>query len=161
MKRKITILCLILVVAMLSSCSSCSSCKDNESDFPKPSDEVKVGMKYKDAIETIENKEGFFQLGSYLFYVDENGNNTVVELDGKSIEVKSVKAFYQVKPDKKAFSEITEGMDVYKVVEKVGIPFRSVTSGLRTSDFKATGGSVFRINWNENMTVIEVYEVED
>lgn len=162
MKRKIILLCVILVLSMLfASCSSCSSCNGKENDFPEPSDEVKVGMKYNDARKTVENKDGFFQLGGYLFYVDENGNNTVIELDENFQEVKSVKAFYTVKSNKKAFSEITEGMEVCEVVEKVGIPFRSVTSGLRTSDFKATDGSVFRINWNENMTVIEVYEVED
>lgn len=167
MKRKITLLCMILVLSMLlASCSSCASCRSEDGEFPEPSNEVRVGMKYNDVKETIKNKEAFFQLVGYLFYVDKNGNNVVVELDGKSKEIKNVKAFYQVKPDEKAFSEITEGMNIYEVVEKVGIPFRSVTFGALTSDFKAEDGSVFRIYWYESlndntMTVTSVIEVED
>lgn len=166
MKRKITMLCLILVAAMLASCSSCASCRSEDGEFPEPSNEVRVGMKHNDVRETIKDQEAFFQLGSYLFYVGKNGNNVVVELDGKHKEIKNVKAFYPVNSNKKAFSEITEGMDIYEVVEMVGIPFRETTSGFRTSDFKAEDGSVFRIYWYESlndntMTVTSVIEVED
>lgn len=146
MKRKTILLCLLLVVTLFVSCAS--------------KREIKIGMSY-DELDRINSENLYFNYRGYVFYVDSNGDNAVAEF-GKSNSIETIKSFPKVKPSRKDFLEISNGMTVYEVVERVGIPFRTATFGVSSLDFKARDGSIFRVCWSGlDMTVIDVYEVEN
>ena len=50
-------------------------------------------------------------------------------------------------------------MTVYEVVRAVGLPLGSRTFGLSTLDFACSDGSEYRVQWNEDMTVLAVAPV--
>ena len=135
---KIRISILILVCALLL-------CSCGRTAY----DEVSVGMTY-DEFESFMDGKDVFAYGRYAFWRDENGDEFVVEFSGKEFKVNRMRSFSRqgVKPTSEDFENIIAGMGIFEVVERVGIPFRSVTSGFTTFDFLADDGTVYRINFD-------------
>ena len=122
-----------------------------------------VGMEKED-FEIFVEKYDVFRYMKWMFWKDENGNHCIAELssDYKTINKAHFFLNTQIIPTKENFESITYGMDMFDVVEKVGIPFRSVTSGLATLDFLADDGTVYRVNISsKDRTVIEVVVAEN
>lgn len=143
----IVILFLFCSIGMLSSCVSSNG--DNN---------IAIGMTY-DEVLSLQSDMKYLIHRNYMFYVDSDGKNIVVEFGNETYLVEKIEDFQTVAAEQDSFSSITEGMTVFDVVEKVGLPLRCTTSGLSTLDFQSMDGSMFRILWDENMKVIEVTKV--
>ena len=58
------------------------------------------------------------------------------------------------------FDRIVPGMSVYEVVELIGMPIGSSTSGMRSLDFSSNDSSIYRVLWDDEMKVVECYKVK-
>ena len=114
-----------------------------------------------------KNYENGFKYLGYIFYTDENGRSAIAQIDYENNIVKN-QSYNKVKVNEQSFKKVKNGMNPFDVVKLVGIPFRSVTSGLITLDFKCDDGTVYRIGWsqvhnsenqNAKFTDLEVNEV--
>ena len=149
MKTKLftTIASLLLGITFLfTSCSARISIEDI--------DKYK-GASYEELSELFFGNE-HFEHGEFVFIKDRRGTNVVAELKIGSNEVVDIRAYPPVSPSHEDFEKITDGMSVFDVVERVGIPFGSFTSGVDSLSFKASDGSVYMVVWDMNMKVSEV-----
>ena len=101
---------------------------------------------------------------NYEFYKNADGKSVVVKLDSDHKEAVETKCFDSVTPTEETFAKIEKGMSVYEVVELVGLPARSVTFGICSTDFDSEDG-VWRVQWSttpgqEVMTVVSVTAVQ-
>ena len=132
------IMCIMLAVAFCS----CEKTKY---------DEVTIGMTY-DEFESFLKGKDVFTSDCYAFWRDENGNEFAVEFWGNNVKVNRIASFSRqgAKPTSEDFESIVSGMGMLEVVERVGIPFRSVESGFATFDFLADDGTVYRISFRSS-----------
>ena len=108
----------------------------------------------------IEFPENAFMYERFGFYYDENDSCIVIERCWDHFEPINSKSYHIDEVTSEDFERIEPGMTVYQVVELVGIPFRSGTSGISTTDFQTADEKIFRIHWDKNMNVFEdAYEV--
>ena len=125
MKKISVYLSLIFSIFSLSSCNILNyQVGDN------------IGELYRD----YHNKESFFSCYGYMFFEHKNKNIVVFadKLDGLIEEIK----IYDIPHvEDKDFEKIDEGMSVFDVVEIVGIPYDSVTSGIISMVFKTSKGN--------------------
>lgn len=154
---------LIACVLIIPCISVLFSCKHSDSN----NDSV-----YTNNVKSVSDiKNGFEYLG-YIFYTDENGRNAIAQIDYENNIVKN-QSYNKLKVNENSFNKVKKGMNPFDVVKLVGIPFRSVTSGLITLDFKCDDGTVYRVGWSQvhssenqnakfaDLKVIEVYKVTD
>ena len=124
---------------------------------------VSIGMTHDEFYSFMEGKD-VFSYGNYAFWSDENGNDFVAEFSSKELKIIRIEHFSRQdkKPTSDDFKKITAEMDMFNVVEIVGNPFRTVTSGLATLDFLSNDETVYRIDFDASngYKVIEVYIVE-
>lgn len=80
---------------------------------------------------------------------------TVLNYDG---QIEEETKFSPVEPTREAFTGISEGMTVEDVVERVGLPTRTGTSGMISLDFDCIDGTTFRIYFFTDMKVMEVVD---
>ena len=85
-------------------------------------------------------EEDVFNYGGYGFFKDQAGNSVVVEYryssDGKNRIVGGGKYYLAAPlPSVSDFERVKEGMDIFEVVELVGLPVRSSTFGMTSLDF--------------------------
>jgi len=143
--KKISLIVIIMAcLVMLSSCGNKSK-------------KIYVGMPYEDYLKLMK-KESVLELCSYVFIKDGN-NNVVVKFDADSEKVETIRFFTKKSVSSEDFSTITSGMNMFEVVEKVGLPFRSITFGLTTLDFLAEHNNIYRIEFNEEMIVQSVNKI--
>jgi hypothetical protein len=151
---KIRISIFILVFALLLC-----SCGTNEVKY----DKVSIGMTYEEFHSFMDGKD-VFSYGHYAFWTDENGNEIVVRFSNPELKIDRIEHFPRqgAKPTSEDFEKISVGMDMFDVVERVGKPFRSVTSGLMTLDFLAEDETVYRVSFDTTdiYKVIEWYVVK-
>jgi len=117
-----------------------------------------VGMTYEE-FQSLHADVDFQKYRGYIFYVDADQNNIVVKLDADGQTIEKFEIFPAIQPNAEAFFAIRKGMNVFEVVEAVGVPFQSVTHGISSSDFKGTDGTIFRVQWDQNMQVIDMGQV--
>ena len=145
MKIKFSVFVLVCLL-LLSSCS-----KTNEAYVGMSMDEFNSFMEGNDV----------FLYGPYAFWHDERENYFAAEFSNESFEISRIESFSNRdgKPTKRDFENIIEGMDIFQVVEILGNPLGSTTSGLSTLDFEADDGMVYRIHLDATAgyKVIEVY----
>jgi hypothetical protein len=105
-----------------------------------------------DEFESFLKGKDVFTSDCYAFWRDENGNEFAVEFWGNNVKVNRIASFSRqgVKPTSEDFESIVSGMGMLEVVERVGIPFRSVASGFATFDFLADDGTVYRISFRSS-----------
>ena len=139
MKKMIAFL-LAAVLLLLPACSNPGKVESGK---------VHVGMSYADFKEAIDGKECFQYVG-YAFYETENGMIEAAHFDGAYTEVKEVKSFDKAKTNRstKSFESIREGMTIWEVIEKVGLPYGTETFGMISLAFKANNGDCYSIYWN-------------
>ena len=145
MKRKILLL-FILTALLLTGCSKKS--KDindviaDAETFPKCDGEH---------IEVDIPEEGVFSYYYFSYYKDESGNNVVVQKcteHNKFIKKQSYADPQYVKED---FYKLEAEMDIYQIVEMVGIPCRSTTFGVSSTDFLMDDGNYVQVVWDDAM----------
>ena len=146
------LLCLLLSVLILSSCAESNVPKD------KVNSQFKTGMTRDDVLSL---DAACFCYREYIFCKSDGENNVVCKVNSDTSLVEEVMEFPPAEPKKEAFSAICEGMTVTDVVKTVGLPFRTATFGLSTLDFQADDGTVYRIQWDEDMKVIDMTEIPD
>ena len=162
--RKLWILVLITVLS-LSACTLKKSPESGQSGadtVPEEpgADAIRLGMTYDD-IAWTDGDPRFQQYFNYLFCETSDGKNMVAEFGRESQIIEKIEVFPAVQPESEAFSAIQEGMNLFDVVEKVGIPTDSVTFGLATLNFDSADGSVFCITFDySQMSVIDVCQVD-
>ena len=162
--RKLWILVLITVLS-LSACTlkkSPESGRSGADTVPEGpgADAIRLGMTYDD-IAWTDGDPRFQQYFNYLFCETSDGKNMVAEFGRESQIIEKIEVFPAVQPESEAFSAIQEGMNLFDVVEKVGIPTDSVTFGLATLNFESADGSVFCITFDySQMSVIDVCQVD-
>lgn len=115
--------------------------------------------------EQLTETEEVFTFLNYAFYEKSNEVAVVAKLDHDKKEVVEIKEFDTVTSTAEAFSKIERGMSVYEVVELVGLPTRSVTFGIASTDFETEDG-VWRVQWDtdpskEIITVISVATLKE
>lgn len=163
------IVALLLLVA-LSSLVGCSNARTHCGITPitderatdgateETFDRLEIGMSYAD-VERLEIEH--LVAGYYAFTKNATGNAVVGRFDPDTLTIAEIDEFPAVSGDADAFASITPGMTVSDVVRAVGLPLGSRTFGLNTLDFACSDGSAYRVQWNEDMTVLAVAPVPD
>lgn len=143
---------LLITVFILSSCAGSDVSEDTgDSQF-------QIGMTRDDVLSADAE---CFQYLAYLFCKNNEGNNVVCKLNNDRQLIEKIWEFPSVEPTREAFSAICKGMTVTDVVKTVGLPFRTATFGLSTLDFQCDDGTVYRIQWDKDMKVIDMVEFSD
>ena len=149
--RKISICFGLVVLLMLSSCSLGS--KDIFS-------QIRVGMTYNEFRELNESEKSFYYM-NYAFIEEKSDQSIVVEFssDMQGV-VKKEQYDFSSNYFVQDFDRIVPGMSVYEVVELIGMPIGSSTSGMRSLDFSSNDSSIYRVLWDDEMKVVECYKVK-
>lgn len=110
---------------------------------------VHTGMSRTDYSATIPDEARFDYL-NFSFYKNLFGDPVVVRFNSDADVIADIQVYPKLRTNTsmKAFSELEKGMSIYDVVSKVGVPYRSSTSGVISMDFIANDGTVFCIYWN-------------
>lgn len=172
---------IIISLALIFTC--CCACNKqpgegknpittNDNDVTTSSSEVNdktssiyVGMTYDEFVEK-HSDTSYQQYSRYIFFVNSNGENVVIKFSGDGKRIEKFEKYTAVSPKSDDFYSLKKEMTIFEVVKKVGAPFRSVTSGLFTLDFKSSTGEIYRINWSDNnkentIKLIEVSQIDD
>lgn len=126
--RKI-LLCIVIVFALLTACNT--NYQYSAEDF--------IG-KDRDYLNSLVPEDQRFDYQEYSFFEDSKGNPCVVVYGRR--EISDFYTFPKKKVDtsKATFEKIQKGMTIYEVVELVGIPHRTATSGFSTMVFQGDDG---------------------
>ena len=145
MKKIISITC-ILISALLCCACGCAG-------------EIEVNDSYGLAKQKAE-KYGGFEYGRFIFYKKFN-KNFVIQIDEYAMKVEEIYEFKDTSISDTDIDSIKEGMSVVEVVKLCGNPVGSLTSGMRTLDFKTREKNTLRIYFDSNMNVVDVYLIND
>ena len=160
MKRTIAfILLLVLALAVCSCGPALDAAQEATTDATQAGfDALAVGMSYSDVerLSTEHLVEGY-----YVFTKNAAGDAVIGQFDPDTLKIAKITEYPAVTGDAEAFASITPGMTVYEVVRTVGLPLGSRTFGLNTLDFLCSDGSEYRVQWNEDMTVLAVAPVSN
>ena len=124
-------------------------------------DGIEVGMSGKDVRSLLDGKIDYFSYNGCLFYKNDDNKDVVIQFARDTDTVYRIEAYEHTEPERELFATISEDMFVFDVVEIVGLPQRSTTSGMTSTDFLLENGDVFRIYWTKNMKVMSVIEIID
>ena len=149
--KKVVLLLLLISILSLTVCSC------NKSS-PVMIKQIEVGMTYDD-IEYLTFEH--LIASGFVFYKNESGDSVVGQFDLQTHRIAAVNVFPVVTPDTKAFASISVGMSVPDVVRIVGLPIDARTFGIDSMDFVCSDGGEYRIVWNNDMTVLEVYPISN
>lgn len=140
-----------LVIGIL--CSSLFSCDITETRCKEPPvgltcalpSEIEIGMEWLDLRVIVKDFPGFFVYYSFLFFTYD-GMNVIVEdkdVNGR-LFVGNIVCYPSISAHNGVFAniEVYED-DIYSVVEKVGLPFASYTSGAETMMFRSSNGNEY------------------
>lgn len=148
---------LTFVVSMLLTVGVLGSCYLLEEDI---SERISVGMDNQAFLEIAEEQREYYQMGPYCFFKN-CGKDYVVVIDYTAGTVQEIRSYPSVTPTNKNFEELQVGDDIFAVVDKVGVPEGSYTSGAISLTYKLRNGDVYTIYFNSSseMTVMDiVYE---
>ena len=174
MKRLLAIFCLISCLVLYCSCDYSNKGDPTSSTTYNgittsvttgiEGSSAYVGMTYDEFVEKHIDIS-YEQYWQYVFFVNSDGNSAVIKFSGDGKKIEKIASYAAVSPKAEDFSSLQTDMTIFDVVEKVGLPFRSVTSGLQTLDFKASNDEMFRINWKNNIEdnsirVVEVCKID-
>ncbi len=121
--------------------------------------ELKAGMSLDD-VKNILKDQQIFCFTDYIFFCDREGRDVVIVMaDGRTVQ--EIKIMDHIIPTHEAFESLKFGMTLIEVIEKVGLPFQSTTSGFLTCDFISEDGTLYTANWgfdseSKNCILIEV-----
>ena len=145
MKQKILLL-VVLVALILTGCS-----KGNESE----NENVSISPFFETAqecngehIEVDIPEEDAFYYDWIYFYKDAEGNSVVVETCSEHHEVMKIQSYPDPYFTKEDFDKLEDGMNVYEVVELVGVPTDSFTSGMSSTVFPIENGDSLLVYWS-------------
>lgn len=117
----------------------------------------------KMSIEELNNfcsQYNYFILCGYYFINYNDDVNIVVKIDKTNYrEVEEVNIFYKVQYSNDVISKIQIGMSIEEVVEMVGNPIGTFTSGILSVDFKIDKDIIIRTQVSEEFKVISVKEI--
>ena len=156
--KKVAIIVLLLAFALTAcSCGTRILCGGPPLAGPQASfDALAIGMTWSD-VERLETEH--LVAWYYVFTENAAGDSVIGRFDPETEKIATIDEFPAVKGDADAFASLTPGMTVYEVVRAVGLPLGSRTFGLRSLDFACSDGDEYRVTWNDDMTVIEVFPV--
>ena len=172
MKKVLLAICLVFVMLLSVSCDS----KDDDGNLEKIMEEnslpvntsetisvdgIEVGMSGKDVRSLLDGKIDYFSYNGCLFYKNDDNKDVVIQFTRDMDTVYRIEAYEHTEPERELFATISEDMYVFDVVEIVGLPQRSTTSGMTSTDFLLENGDVFRIQWTNNMRVLSVTEITE
>ena len=91
------------------------------------------------------DQENIFQYGPYCFFKNSDGNAVVIKYYDHDLKIIERAERYPAThlPSVSDFEQVKEGMDMFEVVELVGLPARSVTFGLVSLDFLTASQDIF------------------
>lgn len=152
---------LLMTAIILLSCISCKADDKMHLEYKKTnidSSSITAETTYEECVELFGEKDvrRFFDCA---FFVDKNGKNTVVQFsleDAKNQKVKRIEVFDKKKMSSEDISGVPLEIDIFEVVEKIGLPIGSNTSGLKTLDFESSDGKIIRVQFDMNMKVTHV-----
>ena len=143
-----SILSMVLAVGFLGSCYLF------EEDI---SEKISVGMNNDAFFEIAEDQREYYQMGPYCFFKN-FGKDYVVLIDFEQGTVQEIHSFPSVTPTNRDFEKLEIGDDIFTVVDKVGVPEGSYTSGTISLTYKLSNNDVYTIYFNSSndMTVSEI-----
>lgn len=113
-------------------------------------EQINVPTELEDFRELLEGvpEEDVLNYKGYGFFKDEAGNSVVIEYqyssDGKTRIVAGGKYYFTVPlPSVSDFEKVKEGMNIFEVVELVGLPVRSTTFGMTSLDFLTASEDIY------------------
>ena len=172
--KKVIALVLLLLAFTLAACAEkegpatsateptaeSTTAKSTEAVIPP----LTVGMTYDEVSRLPIPHVDAFHL---VFCRDGAGNSVVGEYDADSGTISSVRTFPAVTADSAAFASIALGMDIFDVVERVGVPFGMIIAEVELVDpsigdppddpafllFACTDGTEYQIELGSNRRV--------
>lgn len=116
-----------------------SSCSLN-SELP-----IKIGDKLDGDMRILQDEVKYrFDYIDYMFF-EYKKQNYVIHYDPLTSIVINLQSYPIKKVAENDFKKIDVGMSIYEVVELVGLPFDSKTSGLLSMNFKITDSQDYRV----------------
>ena len=119
----------------------------NEQEETITPESIKIGTEDFFSLGRILEKtdRSFFTWSYYAFWIDSDGNNVIAVMEpGESVS--AIHRYRAVTTNAESFSEITEGMSIYEVVERVGIPYYTPPyNAERPMDFRSSDGIEYRM----------------
>lgn len=146
MKRVVITLILTIVCCFLFS-----ACK-----FDFDSSKIKVGMTHDEVNSLVPDEHNKFSYMNYSFFSDSDDNWIVVQYDSENKNVTQVETFKKREVTDADFQKIKEGMTPFEVVENIGLPYGSFTSGMLTLAFKTDDGNEYWVYFIPEGTVSSV-----
>lgn len=143
---------LLILALYLTSCNIVRNPSETESGT-NSDHAVMEGMTVAD-IDSLQID--YFRYSSYLF-LSYDGYNIVARIsshDQSTLE--EVYTYAVVSSTDSDFEKIKPGMTFFQVVEAVGLPEGSLTSGMKSLYFKTIDGNTYNIYFNDDNTVNEV-----
>ncbi len=162
MKKFISLFCILLLIISLASCNEGDIQKESKQTEAQSLKDIKIeiGMTEKQVRELLKDRENI-GYERFIFFKNSNEENKVVEFDMESLCVKNVQSCPKQTVTKEKFFTIKEGMTPFEVVQMIGLPVGSTTSGMRSLDFDNNDGFRGRVYWNTDMTVQSVKELTE
>ena len=172
MKKVLLAICLVFVMLLSVSCDS----KDDDGNLEKIMEEnslpvntsetisvdgIEVGMSGKDVRSLLDGKIDYFSCYGCFFYKNDDNKDVLIQFTRDTDTVYRIESYEHTEPERELFATISEDMYVFDVVEIVGLPQRSTTSGMTSTDFLLENGDFFRIYWTKNMKVMWVSEITE
>ena len=140
---KIKTYILVSLPLLLMSCSSLSKQAELEQSFA-------IGTSKSDVVSRHQSNDSFFQYINYAF-LTVDGYDVTIHFASENDSVDKVQVTAYSVPSEKGFSDVQEGMELFSVVNLVGNPFASETSGLCSLDFRTSGdGYIVIVLYQEN-----------
>ena len=139
MKQKFLLL-FLLVALILTGCSKMSEEKiETLETRPECNGEH---------VEVDIPEENVFAYYTFCFYRDADGNSIVVEKCSEHHEAINVQSYPDPHFVKEDFYKLNDGMDIYEIVELVGVPTDSFTSGVFSTNFIMDDGDSLMVTWS-------------
>lgn len=157
MKKTVSLLLLISLLS-LTACSYGNASALSTDASGGVITQIEVGMTYDD-IERLAFEH--LVASGFVFYKNESGDSVVGQFDPQTHKITAIHVFPAAAPDANAFASISVGTSVPDVVRIVGLPIGARTFGINSMDFACSDGGEYRISWNDDMTVLEVYPISN
>lgn len=130
---------------------------DSGTDLPS---EIEIGMTRSDFKMLTEGTEVFNYI-MYSFFQDQEGQDVTILWGNNGTTIAKINRVPHVVATVEGFRSLEAGMDVFEVVNRIGLPFDSFTSGMITMAFQFENGQVYQAYWNtrknENDQLTELY----
>ncbi|MBO4428969.1 MAG: hypothetical protein J5832_03340, partial [Clostridia bacterium] len=149
-------LIIITIIIFILTMTSCGQV--GRADRIEYSGSLTQGMNLSDLKNASENTRSC-QIHNYYLFSNEK-EIVVSELDNDDkTTIVNIFSYKYFTPSDENFTSIKPGMNFVDVIEWAGFPYEQNTFGIDSTDFRSASGIIYRIQWGNDLTVVDVVKV--